>query len=102
MADLLNVELAEVKDEPTTLEKCCPGCYLSAPSELIKSVVRHRSGKELLQWSIVSNAGIVQESMVNIFVMTNVPTTMMLSSFQEYLSCISRVFLLGLDGLLRN
>ena len=42
VADLLNVELAEETEEPTALETWCPRCYLAPPSEVIKSIVRHR------------------------------------------------------------
>ncbi|KAI0227845.1 Two pore calcium channel protein 1A [Lamellibrachia satsuma] len=59
VADLLNVELAEVKEEPTVLEKFCPGCYLSAPSEIIKSIVRHRFFHYTFDFLILLNAFIV-------------------------------------------
>lgn len=42
LSDLLQVELTEVKDRQTSLEKLIPHIYNSPASEFIKLIVRHK------------------------------------------------------------
>ncbi|XP_064622420.1 uncharacterized protein LOC135484707 [Lineus longissimus] len=56
VADLLNVEVTEVKDRITLFERYMPRCYKSWLSEALKSVVRHKFFRYFFDFCILANA----------------------------------------------
>uniref|UniRef100_A0A1I8G189 TPC1 protein n=1 Tax=Macrostomum lignano TaxID=282301 RepID=A0A1I8G189_9PLAT len=59
LPDLLNVGVTELKDRTLLLESCLPTVYNSAPSQLIKFIVRHRFFKYTFDLLIVVNAFLI-------------------------------------------
>ena len=42
VADLLNENLEQAKARKTTMEKMCGSCYTSAPSNIVRNIVKSK------------------------------------------------------------
>lgn len=56
LADLLNIEVITLKQRPHPLQRLSPALYLSAPSQLVHTIVRHRFFVFLFDFIILVNA----------------------------------------------
>ncbi|XP_013399007.1 two pore calcium channel protein 1 isoform X4 [Lingula anatina] len=56
VADILNIELSEIKDRSLLLERYCFRCYFSKPSKLVQKIIRHPYSRNAIGVIIILNS----------------------------------------------